>query len=93
MARKGSLIGSMKVAKDQAAAEAIEPAPSYSTVNRASEEMITTAIHIPKAVHGMLRHVAVARANLHGGRPSVSAAIVELVNRHWAELEAEANKR
>ncbi len=94
MARKGSLIDNMKAAKDQAQAEvaAAPPLPTFATHNRASEPMITTAIHIPKAVHNLLRRVAVERANLHGGRPSVSAVLTYLVQRHWAELEAEAKR-
>ena len=94
MARKGSLMDSMKAAKDQAEVEATAaPAlPTFATRNWASEPMITTAIHIPKAVHNLLRRVAVERANLHGGRPSVSAVLTDLVGRHWAELEAEAKR-
>ncbi len=94
MARKGSLIDNMKVARDQVEAEtaAAPPLPTFMTHNRASEPMITTAIHIPKAVHNLLRRVAVERANLQGGRPSVSAVLTELARRHWAELEAEAKR-
>ena len=38
---------------------------------------------------GALRRVAVERANTHGGRPSVSRVIVELVEASQAELEGE----
>lgn len=91
-ARKGSLIGAVKAAKDQVEAEAQADAgaPSWSTVNRASEEMITTAIHIPKAMLSLLRRVAVERANLYGGRPSVSGVLADLVERNRVELEKEA---
>lgn len=60
------------------------------SVNRASDAMITTAVHIPRDVHILLRRVAVERANDHGGRPSVSVVLTELVRRHWDELTAEA---
>jgi hypothetical protein len=92
MARKGSLIGTMMAAKDQAAAETQAQAPSRAPIGRAAGPMITTAVHIPKAVHSLLRRVAVERANLHGGRPSVSAVLTDLVQRHRAELEREAHK-
>lgn len=49
----------------------------------------TTAIHLPADLLELLRIVAVKRAR-GGGRPSVSAVIVELVERCRAELEAEA---
>jgi hypothetical protein len=51
--------------------------------------MTTTAIHVPKAALALLRRVAVERANLYGGRPSVSAVIVDLVERNRADLERE----
>ena len=93
-ARKGSLIGAVKAAKDQVEAETATAtaAASWSTVNGASEEMVTTAVHIPKAVLSLLRRVAVERANLQGGRPSVSGVITDLVERHRAELEEEARR-
>ena len=88
MARKGSLIAGMLAAKDQVAAEA--QVPSSAPLERTAGPMITTAVHIPKAVHSLLRRVAVERANLLGGRPSVSAVLTDLVQRHRAELEQEA---
>ena len=53
------------------------------------DEYVTSAIHVPKWVLALLRHVAVSRANRLGGRPSVSALITELVERHREELEQE----
>jgi hypothetical protein len=100
--RKGSLIAFAKVARDRVEAErqatrrdapaqagsdaAAGRRPAYRT---GSEEMTTTAIHVPKATLALLRRVAVERANLHGGRPSVSALIADLVERNRAELERE----
>ena len=55
-----------------------------------SKDTITTAIHIPKDVHDLLRRVAVERAVRVGGRPSVSAVLAELVRRYWDDLTAEA---
>jgi hypothetical protein len=88
-ARKGSLIGAMAATKAQVAAEPAVPPP---IVNRSSDEMTTTAIHIPKATLALLRRVAVERANLHGGRPSVSAVLADLVEQHRAELERELHR-
>jgi hypothetical protein len=70
-------------------ADNMMPRPS---VNRESEAMVTTAVHIPRDVHILLRRVAVERANEHGGRPSVSAVLTELVRRHWDEMAAEAGR-
>ena len=89
MARKGSLIGTMKAAADQAEADVAVP----GAVHRASAEMTTTAVHIPKETLALLRRVAVERANLHGGRPSVSAVITELAEARRPDLEREAAVR
>ena len=48
-------------------------------------DMLTTAIHIPRATHKLLRAVAFKRAQERGGRPSVSALLVELVERQRDE--------
>lgn len=87
MARKGSLVAGMQAAKEKMEAK------TASVVNRASDEMVTTAIHVRKETLILLRRVAVERANIHGGRPSVSAVITELVEANRAELEREAATR
>ena len=100
--RKGSLIAFAKVARDRVEAERqatrrdlLAPAehdvaPGARPARRtASDEMTTTAIHVPKATLALLRRVAVERANLHGGRPSVSAVLADLVERNRADLERE----
>jgi hypothetical protein len=81
MARKASLMSAVKAAKDAVSAD---PVP---VVDRT--DMVTSAFHIPKATLQLLRRVAVARAGLRGGRPSVSSVIVDLVEQHRAELSAE----
>ena len=65
-----------------------QPAPEPETV-----EYVTTAIHVPKDTLALLRRVAVERANIHGGRPSVSAVLTDLVQASWLDLEAEAERR
>jgi hypothetical protein len=80
MARKGSLVGTVKAAKD-----AVE-ADSDAGID---QPMATSAMHLPKTTLQLLRRVAVARAGKRGGRPSVSAVIVELVELHRADMETE----
>ena len=85
--RKGSLISSMKAAADQVEVEGQGDAPL-----RPGGDMVTTAVHIPKATLSLLRRVAVARADKHGGRPSVSGVLVDLVERARAALQAETER-
>lgn len=83
MARKGSLVSAVKAAKDAVEAEP----PGVSSIDRG--DMTTSAMHLPKATLQLLRKVAVARAGRRGGRPSVSAVIVDLVEQHRAEFQKE----
>ncbi len=79
---KASLMSAVKAAKD-----AVEAAPDEVVIDRG--RMATSAMHIPKATLQLLRRVSVARAGVRGGRPSVSAVLVDLVERNRAALEAE----
>lgn len=83
MARKASLMSTVKAARDAVEATPTEAAP----IDRA--DMATSAMHLPKATLQLLRKVAVARAGINGGRPSVSAVLVDLVEQHRPDLEAE----
>jgi hypothetical protein len=65
--------------KVKSTAPAIQTAPT----NR------TTGINLPADMWEMLNRVAFERAKKHGGRPSVSALLVNLVERHRKELENE----
>ena len=86
--RRGSLLGSAKAAADQVAADATGTA----RFSRQREDMVTTAIYLPKEALAMLRLVAVRRANAEGTRrPSVSDVLVGLIEAHRTELEREAN--
>jgi len=58
------------------------------TVKSAS---MTTAISLPTSMWELLRRVAFNRALKHGGRASVSAVLVDLVERNRKELEKEAS--
>lgn len=49
----------------------------------------TTGLHLPEEHWVLLNRVAFERARTKGGRASVSALLVELVDRHKRELEKE----
>ena len=51
----------------------------------------TTGINLPTDIWELLNRVAFERAKKYGGRPSVSALLVDLVQRHRKELEKELN--
>lgn len=57
-----------------------------------SSETRTTGINVPADIHALLRAVSLKRAKEKGGRPSVSAVIVELVRLREDELRREAGK-
>ena len=61
-------------------------AVSKTTENRTHK---TTGINLPADVWELLNRVAFERAKRFGGRPSVSALIVRLVEEHRKELEKE----
>jgi hypothetical protein len=50
---------------------------------------MTTAINLPISTWELLRKVAFSRALKHGGRASVSAVLVDLVESNRKELEKE----
>jgi hypothetical protein len=62
-------------------------APKSST-----QETVVTSIHMPKRTLALLRSVAIRRARRQGGRPSVSAIITELVEKHRKDLEKERSR-
>lgn len=55
----------------------------------ADDEMMSTAISLTRRDWKLLRAVSIRRSLRHGGRPSSSAIINELVERHRKELEKE----
>ncbi len=64
--------------------------PKHATESeRERVEMATTAVNLPRDNLLLLRRVAVERANKEGGRPSVSAILVRLIESNRDELEAE----
>ena len=79
MAKRASLVGNMQVVPKTAEADAAAPPP---------DSMRVTSIHLPRELLRLLRIAAAERADRHGGRPSVSAVIVDVLERHRAEIEA-----
>jgi hypothetical protein len=49
----------------------------------------TTGFHLPKNLWELLNRVAFERARTKGGRASVSALLVQLVEKHQKRLERE----
>ncbi|HLK65050.1 MAG TPA: hypothetical protein VKU19_16520 [Bryobacteraceae bacterium] len=49
----------------------------------------TTGLHLPADLWALLNRVAFERARTKGGRASVSALLVEMIERHRKELEKE----
>lgn len=70
-------------AKAKAAGEALPTAPA------GSRKYKVTAVNLPEDVWVLLNRVAFRRAQTRGGRPSVSALLVDLVEQHRKELEGE----
>lgn len=48
-----------------------------------------SAINLPRTTWKFLRRVAEARSDLHGGRPSVSKVISDLIDQNRAALQKE----
>jgi hypothetical protein len=69
----------MATKKRPAKPEPEEPGPAYKT----------TGINLPSDIWELLNRCAFERAKKYGGRPSVSALLVDLVQRHRKELERE----
>jgi hypothetical protein len=58
----------------------------------AAADTLTTAVHFPRRTWELLRAVAFHRAQLDGGRASVSKLLTALVEQQRAVLEREAKK-
>jgi len=65
--------------------------PKAKTKNPADRSHQTMGINLPIDIWQLLHRVALARALKGGGRTSISALLVDLVQRHRKELEKELN--
>ena len=63
--------------------------PSKPKPEQTERSHVTSGINLPLDVYQLLNRVAFARSLKRGGRPSVSALLVDLVQRHRKELEKE----
>ena len=63
--------------------------PSKAEVEQSERTHKTTGINLPVEIWELLNRVAFERAKKYGGRASVSALLVDLVERHRKELEKE----
>ena len=59
-----------------------------NTAAPAPDRMRITSAHLPRELLRLLRIAAAERADRHGGRPSVSAVIVDVLQRHRDEIQA-----
>jgi hypothetical protein len=65
-------------------------APSKPQVPEKTERThITSGINLPVEIYQLLNRAAYSRSLRVGGRPSMSAIIVDLIRRHRKELEKE----
>jgi hypothetical protein len=53
---------------------------------------VTSGINLPVEIYQLLNRVAFSRSLKNGGRPSVSALLIDLVQRHRKELEKELDE-
>lgn len=74
------------------AREQLEALSARARPERSAEPTTTTAVHLPRRTLALLRRVATERANRDGGRASVSAVIVGLVEAQREELERETQR-
>jgi hypothetical protein len=70
------------MAKRKTSPKTPEPDPPERTYK-------TTGINLPADIWELLNRCAFERAKKYGGRPSVSALLVQLVEKHRKELEKE----
>jgi hypothetical protein len=77
---------------DQSARVSALGVPSLADVDppeQSERTHVTSGINLPVEIYQLLNRVAFSRSLKHGGRPSVSALLVDLVQRHRKELEKE----
>ena len=55
-------------------------------------EMVTTTMRISRETRNALRRMAEARADIRGGRPSVSGVIADLVAKALAQAKPEGSR-
>ena len=89
MATKRPRKGSLSTVQIAAGAKDAYGAGREAHVEAVKGGSLTTAINLPRSTWELLRKVAFSRAMKDGGRASVSAVLVDLVERNRKELEKE----
>ena len=83
MAKRGSIVESMRVSKAGA------PAAARAVSRTSVEGWASTSVHLPVELLELLRMAAVKRASRQGGRPNVSEIVREALEAHRKEIESE----
>jgi len=103
MAKRPSLRREVPAASDESmrALDRLEGAASTAAAPRAAgggdtlkrDTHAPTTLNLDKDLVELLRLIATGRAKEHGGRPSVSAVVEDILERHRSELLAELPPR
>jgi hypothetical protein len=94
----GALPGwTMPTANRQLPSDTLLMMPKRTTTPKPSPEQterthVTSGINLPLEIYQLLNRVAFSRSLKNGGRPSVSALLVSLVEKHRKELENELER-
>ncbi len=72
------------------ALDALDVAAQAKAGEEFPDDYVTSAYRFPRELYNLLRAVSFRRAQERGGRPSVSAILMELAERHRDELVEEA---
>lgn len=89
MARKRSTLSARNLVTPKQDQATTTSTPKRTT---ASAGMAITSIHLPRDLLRLLRLASIDRADRHGGRPSVSDVIRDVLERHRGEIEDEAGQ-
>jgi len=88
--KRSALTAENLVVPKQDQAEDTPPATTSTTRRTtASAGMAITSVHLPRELLRLLRLASIDRADRHGGRPSVSDVIRDVLERHRDEIEDE----
>lgn len=70
----------------------IQPVEPTKKPEKPVEKMVTTSLLISKSDLAMLKAVALNRSKIHGGRASVTAVVMDLIDQHRDDLKHEAGE-
>ncbi len=70
------------------AVDALDVAAQTKAGEESPDDYVTSAYRFPRELYNLFRAVSLRRAQEQGGRPSVSAILIELVEVAWFIAEA-----